>query len=189
MFGNGLASSRRAYTTCARLCSSFSPPGCGRSSSTCRNPSRSGFRNCAWGPPRQPAARWPAATQRSEKEYLFSMVPPLGRDRALSNYHRSMRAICPHQSTILLIFLGECVLPTYIRSGRELLFPASAPGTRTSDNEAASHGCTRDRGYDRSPRHVADEYGSCKSRRDGYIGAHHFYKMFLDPHASKPGFR
>lgn len=100
------ASSRRAYTAYATPCSSFSPTCSGRSSSKSYSRSRSGSRNCAWGPPPPAAGRQPAAVQRLEDESRFSMVPPLGHVGALSNYHRPRRGICPQQSNKLPVFGG-----------------------------------------------------------------------------------
>ena len=105
--GFAWASSRRAYTTYATPCSSSWRTWNVRSSSKSHSPIRSGSRNCVWGPLRPAAGRSPAAVQQSEKECLFSMVPPLGRDRALSNYHRPRKPICPQQSSKLLVCQGE----------------------------------------------------------------------------------
>ena len=73
-------SSRRAYTVCATPCSSWLRIWNARSSGKSHSPIHNGCRNCAWGQPPPAEARCPAAVRRSEKECLFSMVPPLGRD-------------------------------------------------------------------------------------------------------------
>ncbi len=102
-----LASSRRACRACATPCSSSWRTWNAHSSGKSHNPAHSGSHNCAWGPPPPAAKRQPAVIQRSEKECLFSMVPPWGHDAAVSNYHRSLSQICPQQSTKLLIFHAE----------------------------------------------------------------------------------
>lgn len=116
-----LASSRRAYMSCATPCNSFSPISNGRSSSKCYSRSRSGSHSCVWGLPPPAAERRPAAVQQSEDESLFSMVPPWGHDGAHSNYHRSRRPICPQQSRKLLIFHGESPTNTAKAAGEVVM--------------------------------------------------------------------
>lgn len=139
---NAAASSRRAYTAYASPCSFSAPLLYGRYSNKCYSRARNGSRNCAWGQPPPPAAeRRPAATQRSVIEWLFSMVPPSGHERTLSNYHRSRRPICPRQSSKLPVFCGEPTPPEnviairtdYVKNGvKRVRCPCARPGDRRS---------------------------------------------------------